>query len=95
MHSTMKRELSHEIAFRKSIPQYKDVHWLHHRYYKNEHKNVQYHQQTLPEQWQTRFALYELISATEQLKGEFHKSEVLLIASTLRVVNTKDEMLYG
>ena len=43
MHSTMKRELSHEIAFRKSIPQYKDVHWLHHRYYKNEHKNVQYH----------------------------------------------------
>ena len=43
MHSTMKRELSHEIAFRKSIPQYKDVHWLHHRYYKNEHKNVEYH----------------------------------------------------
>ena len=91
MHLTMKRELSHETAFRKC----KDVHWLHHRYYKNEQKNVQYHQQTLPEQWQTRFALYELISVTEQLKGEFHKSEVLLIASILRVVNTKDEMLHG
>ena len=37
-----------------------------------------------------RFVLCGLISATKQLIGEFHKSEVLLIASTLLVVKAKN-----
>ena len=36
-----------------------------------------------------RLVLQGLISTTEQLRGELHKSEVLLIASTLRVVKAK------
>ena len=32
----------------------------------------------------------ELFSATEQLRGELHKSKVLLIASTLLVVKTEN-----
>ena len=36
------------------------------------------------------FVPYGLISATEQLRGELHKSEVLLIASALLVVKTEN-----
>ena len=45
-----------------------------------------------PEQWQTFFVLSVIISATECLTGDFHKSEVLLIASALHVV--KAEKIY-
>ena len=45
-----------------------------------------------PEQWQTFFVLSVIISATECLTGDFHKSEVLPIASTLHVV--KAEKIY-
>ena len=36
------------------------------------------------------FALKELIRATEQMTGELHKSEVLLVASTLLTVKTEN-----
>ena len=39
---------------------------------------------------QTCFVLPGLISATEQLRGELHKSEVFLIASTLLVVKAEN-----
>ena len=45
-----------------------------------------------PEQWQTFFVLSGIISATECLTGDFHKSEVLPIASTLLAV--KAEKIY-
>ena len=37
-----------------------------------------------------RFVLLGLISATEQLRGELHKSEILLIASTLPLVKAEN-----
>ena len=35
-------------------------------------------------------SLYRLISATEQLRGELHKSKVLIITSTLIVVKIEN-----
>ena len=37
MHKVMETELSHETAFRSSVPYHKDVHWLRHRGYMYEH----------------------------------------------------------
>ena len=36
MYKTMETELSHYITFRNFVPRYKDVHWLHRKYYMDE-----------------------------------------------------------
>ena len=56
----------------------------------SERNSVQYHYPTYSEQYQTYFILLRLISATEQVNGELHKTQVFLITSTLLVVKNQN-----
>ena len=43
MLKTLLTKLSHLTVFEKSAPRHKDVHFLHHRCYNDDRKNVQCH----------------------------------------------------
>ena len=80
-------------SFWNSVPRHNDMHWLHHRCYMNEH-NVCGVISEPPQSSSRRVSSFKDSSALLNNRCELHKSEILLITSTLLVVKAENTPIF-